>query len=66
MDEREMDPCPDCNGECKVLRKAFVLDGVSYPETTVNCWRCDGTGEICSSCGESGAICCGCGDEDDD
>lgn len=28
------------------------------------CFRCDGTGEICNTCGESSAINCRCGGEE--
>ena len=56
--------CPDCVGEGEVLRRKCVVDGVEYPEMMVNCWRCDGTGELCDVCGESTAACSGCDDEE--
>lgn len=59
--------CPDCEGEGTVLRKKCRVDGIEYPAMVVNCWRCDGSGELCDACGESVAVCKGyCRDEDED
>lgn len=56
--------CPDCDGEGRIERKACTVDGIKYPTVQVNCWRCDGTGELCDKCGESAAFCEGdCDDE---
>ena len=54
--------CPSCKGECYVLRDAFVLDGIKYPETRVPCFECNGTGEMCDVCGEA-IDACGCDEE---
>lgn len=57
--------CQNCNGTGTVLRKAFKQDGISYPETTVNCFVCNGTGEMCDVCGESIDVCDGIHDDDE-
>ncbi len=49
--------CPDCNGDGTVLRKKCSVDGIDYPEAAVNCWRCNGTGELCDVCGEAINFC---------
>lgn len=51
--------CEDCNGVGKVTREEFELDGIKYPKAMVNCFFCDGTGEMCDHCGESRACCDG-------
>lgn len=58
--------CNNCKGEGKVLRKAFKLDGIDYPESTVNCYECNGTGEMCDVCGEAINVCDGIHDDDSD
>lgn len=56
--------CSNCNGEGTVVRKAFMVDGIDYPETEIGCFLCDGAGEMCDGCGESVAVCDGgCLDE---
>jgi DnaJ-class molecular chaperone len=51
--------CPNCKGEGRAVRKAFTQDGIQYPETTVNCYECNGTGELCDECGEAINVCGG-------
>jgi hypothetical protein len=59
--------CPDCVGKGTVVRKKCTVDKIEYPEAIVNCFRCDGTGELCDRCGESVAVCEneGCENEQD-
>lgn len=61
--------CPDCSGTCRVLREKCTVDGIEYPEMLVDCFRCNGTGELCDVCGEAADVCDGfCNDnhyEDD-
>ena len=57
--------CKNCNGEGTVLRKAFKQDGISYPEMTVTCFECNGTGEICDECGEAINVCEGVHGQDE-
>ncbi len=57
--------CKNCKGEGRVVRKAFKQDGIEYPAMTVNCFECNGTGEMCDYCGEASDVCQGqCAEED--
>lgn len=44
--------CPDCKGMGKT-----IADRATSKAHEVNCFRCDGTGELCDHCGESVAVC---------
>lgn len=58
-----LENCTNCE-DGRVLRKAFTLDGISYPECMVNCYDCNGTGQKCEFCGEASNVCDGTCDED--
>lgn len=58
--------CENCKGEGTVTRKKCKVDGIAYPEMTVTCFECGGSGEMCDICGESVNVCGGCMDSLDD
>lgn len=49
--------CPDCDGAGTVIRQECVVDGIRYPTAEVDCFRCDGSGDLCDVCGESIEVC---------
>ena len=54
-----MSACRDCNGEGTVIRESCVVDGIAYFRAVVDCFMCNGAGEMCDVCGEASDVCDG-------